>query len=73
MNDKILNFTGQTTADVSVNQVLNDIPQDDLEHVVVLGIDKEGYSRAWSSSSDAALMIYMMEKFKHNLLSGVYG
>jgi hypothetical protein len=72
-DDKVLTFTGQTTADISVSQMVENINWNELEDALILATDKEGKIRAYSSASDAALMVFMLEKFKINLLTGVYG
>jgi hypothetical protein len=71
-DDKVVNFTGQTTADIDISHMVDNINWDELEDALILAIDKEGSIRAYSSASDAALMVFMLEKFKSNLLNGVY-
>ena len=71
--DNVVTFTGQTKADISIPQMVENIKWEELDDVIILAGDKEGNLRAYASKADSAVMIYMLEKFKISLLTGVYG
>jgi hypothetical protein len=71
--DKVVHFTGQTKANIDLSQMVENIKWEELEDALILASSKEGILKVYASNSDAALMIYMLEQFKHNLLNGVYG
>lgn len=70
--DKVVEFTGVTVADIPVQKLVNNIPWGDLEDVLIIAEDKSGTLRVFSNKSPIAPMIYMMEQVKFDLLAGVY-
>ena len=72
MTAKIIPFTGVTSLDLDPNNVL-EAAKDELEGVVVLGFKKDGNGLHFSSSyADGGTVIWLMEKLKLNLLTGVH-
>jgi len=48
----VISFTGATKIDCTVDQVLDNIPRDDLQSVFVMGFDKDGDPFFASSNAD---------------------
>lgn len=70
---EVIAFSGHTKLDIEPARVLEAAVAHNLETVLVLGLDSEGGLYAAGSTSDVAAVLYMIETFKHKLLSGNYG
>lgn len=64
MTAKILQFDGLTTNRLEPDAVLESA-KDKLEDVILLGWDKDGELYMAANFSDAAKLIYLMERAKH--------
>jgi len=67
MNDKILPFTGGTTADINPDTILEN-NKGEYECVIMIGYTKMGAERFVSSTGDSALMIWLLERAKKTIL-----
>ena len=67
MNDKILPFTGGTTADIDPDTILEN-NKGEYECVVMIGYTKMGAERLVSSTGDSALMVWLLERAKKLIL-----
>jgi hypothetical protein len=67
MSDKILPFTGETTADINPDTVLEN-NKGEYECVVIVGYTKMGAERLVSSTGDSALMVWLLERAKKTIL-----
>jgi hypothetical protein len=67
MVDKILPFTGNTTSDLDADTIL-EANKGTFESFVMIGYDKEGVERFISTTSDAALMVWWLERAKKSVL-----
>jgi len=67
MNDKILPFTGGTTADIDPDTILEN-NKGEYECVIMIGYTKMGAERFVSSTGDSALMIWLLERAKKIIL-----
>ena len=68
----VLKYTGSTRLDLPCDQVINGVETEDLESVLVIGLDKKGNLVVHSNKADKAKILYLMELFKHAILSGHY-
>ena len=67
MSDKILPFTGETTAEIDADTVLeNNIGEYDC--LIIVGYTKMGAERMVSSTGDSALMVWLLERAKKSIL-----
>ena len=67
MSDKILPFTGETTADINPDTILeNNIGE--YECVICIGYTKMGSERLVSYTGDSALMVWLLERAKKMIL-----
>lgn len=69
--DNVVDFTGSTTLDLDPDRVLKNMVGQVTE-VLVIGLDHDGELVVAASNSNIAESIYLMEKFKFNVLSGYY-
>jgi hypothetical protein len=67
MSDKILPFTGETTADIDPDVILEN-NKGEYESVVLIGYTKMGAERLVSSTGDSALMVWLFERAKKMVL-----
>jgi hypothetical protein len=67
MNDKILPFTGGTTADIDPDTILEN-NKGEYECVIMIGYTKMGAERFVSSTGDSALMVWLLERAKKIIL-----
>jgi hypothetical protein len=67
MTDKILPFTGETTADIDPDNILES-NKGEYECVVIIGYTKTGAERLVSSTGDSALMVWLLERAKKTIL-----
>ena len=72
MNDNVVVADIPTTLDLPTERILQAAIDANLDRVLVLGFTKEGDMYAAASFADAAVMVYLMERFKHELLAGDY-
>lgn len=68
---KVIEFPGITLSDLSVDKVLDSC--NDLSQVLVIGRDEDGGLQASSSTGNVGYLLELMEEFKYNLISGIYG
>jgi hypothetical protein len=67
MSDKILPFTGGTTADIDPDTILEN-NKGEYECVIMIGYTKMGAERFVSSTGDSALMVWLLERAKKTIL-----
>jgi len=67
MNNKILPFTGGTTADIDPDTILEN-NKGEYECVIMIGYTKMGAERFVSSTGDSALMVWLLERAKKTIL-----
>jgi len=67
MSDKILPFTGGTTADIDPDTILEN-NKGEYECVIMIGYTKMGAERFVSSTGDSALMVWLLERAKKIIL-----
>jgi len=67
MSDKILPFTGGTTADIDPDTILEN-NKGEYECVVMIGYTKMGAERFVSSTGDSALMVWLLERARKTIL-----
>jgi hypothetical protein len=70
MSDNVIMFPGETLLDIPADRILTAAAEADLELVIVLGWTKDKTLYAASSSPSVPEAIYLVEQFKHELLSG---
>lgn len=68
---KVLDFTGGTTVDIPPNKVLKGAIEQDLASVLVIGEDKKGDLYIAGSTSNVPEILFLLERFKFIILSGV--
>lgn len=66
-DDNVLKFTGISRCDVPPDQVLSEAIGK-CESVIVIGYDKEGDHYFACSMADSAIALWLIEKFKRELL-----
>lgn len=62
----VVDIKTSTTLDIPVEKVLDGVR--DCSEVIVIGVDENGEPRYASSISDAYRILWMVEKFKEQLL-----
>ena len=67
MSDKILPFTGGTTADIDPDTILEN-NKGEYECVIMIGYTQMGAERFVSSTGDSALMVWLLERAKKTIL-----
>lgn len=67
---EIIKFPGLTKGEIPTEDVLDNAKH--LETALVMGIDESGEFYAASTTGDVPALLYLMEKFKHNLMGGDY-
>lgn len=67
MTDNVVDFTGDTTLPVDPNKVLKSA-MDQLDYVILVGVDKEGEYWFAASHSDVGDNLLLVERFKEFLL-----
>lgn len=70
---EVIAFPGNTKLDIDPADVLDAAKANAVSPVLVLGMWNDGELYAAGSTSDMALLILLLEKFKHKVLSGDYG
>ena len=73
MSDNVVEFPGVTTLDIPPETILKSALKADLEMVVVLGWTEDETLYAASSSGSSPEAVFLVEHFKHALLSGEIG
>lgn len=68
---KILDFTGETTADIPTKTVLEGAIEQDLNTVLVIGFCKDGQYYYAASTSSAGEMLLLVEIFKSKVILNV--
>lgn len=63
----IIKFDGQTTHDISAENVVQSASEADLEHAVVIGWEKNGAFYLSSSYGDMAHTLWLLEQAKRAL------
>lgn len=71
MNDNIIRFPGVTINDLPPEQVLDGAKDKEIEHLVIIGRQKDGSYYFGSTTSDAPFMLWLCEKFKQELLETI--
>ena len=74
-DDKVVNLNARTTLPIPVERVVNGLveEQDKIESILILSFTKDGNLDARSNTSEVGLLLELMEQYKFNLLSGMYG
>jgi len=70
-DDNVVFLHDRTGNDLPVQRILNEALKQDLESVIVIG-QKDGEMYIASSSGDGRELLWEIESFKFNLLSGMY-
>lgn len=68
-DDNIMEFSSDTTLDISPDKVLAEAAKEDLLECVVLGYDANGSIYVASSTGHAPDILWLMELVKFRLLS----
>lgn len=68
---EIVDLPCMTLRDLPVSRVLDSCQ--DLSQVLVIGRDQNGCLAASSSTAEVGYLLELVEEFKYNLISGVYG
>lgn len=71
-NDNILKFPKSSRLDVDPDVVL-DMAKGELQQVLVIGTCHNGDDWIASHTGNPKDILFMLERFKFNLLSGAYG
>lgn len=69
MTAKIVEFPGQTTLDIPPEKVLAHAAEHDLEAVVVIGRDEEGFFYMSSSDAYKPDILWLIEQARQEVLS----
>jgi len=69
MADNLVHLRMKTKHDIPPERVLNGALKADLESVVVIGYDADGNEYFAGSQGDMAESLWLVERFKHFLLS----
>lgn len=64
---KVVKFTGLTKLDIPANDVLENAI-DELDGVVLMGYDKDGYETFKSSIADGAEILWLLKRFEKKLM-----
>ena len=65
----VVQFKGITKLDIDPNLVVNEIKNERLDSVIVLGYDKDGNEYFASSLADGGDVLWLLERMKIMLLS----
>lgn len=71
-DDNIITFPGATMGEIAPDLIL-DSAKGKLTSVLLLGTDSKGNHFIASSTGDSAQLLWMIECFRFDLLSGTYG
>lgn len=64
----VVRFTGITTLPVPIQRIVDDIPVDELDRIIVIGVRKDGPMFYAFSESDGGCLVWDMERCKHDLM-----
>ena len=71
MSDNIIQFTGTTTVDLPVDQILDKAKEAGLQTVVVIGDNKDGELYIASSQGRVCMATFLLQRALHALMTTV--
>lgn len=69
MSENVVNFTGITRLDISVDRVLEAALKEGMSEVVITGFDADGDEYFASSQASGADVLWHLERAKHRLMT----